>query len=380
MSEYLRGARRLALPAFALAVLAAACGGGNNETAVRSAGVEDKVLHVYNWADYIGRTTIADFEARTGIKVTYHTYDSNEVLETKLLTGRSGYDVVFPTATVLGRMAKVGVFLELDIDSLPNLANMDPEAMQQLAVHDPGNRHAISYMWGTTGLGYNPTLVANVLGTETIDSWSAVFEPAFASKLAKCGITMLDAPEDVFEAAEIFLGTDPGNEDPQEMAVAEALISNVRPHVRSFDSSQHLNALAGGEICVALSWSNLMLQARDRGAAATRPVALRYVIPTEGAPLWFDTAAIPADAPHPENAHRFRDFLMEPEVIASISNEIGTANGNAASRPFVAASLRENPSVYPGADVRERLHVSQERSPQYSRELNRAWIRIKTGQ
>jgi putrescine transport system substrate-binding protein len=379
MSEYMRGAPRLALPAIALAVLAA-CGGEINKTADPSDGAEDKILHVYNWADYIGQTTIADFEAKTDIKVTYDTYDSNEVLETKLLTGRSGYDVVFPTATNLGRMAKVGVFLELDRERLPNLANMDPGAMQQVAVHDPGSRHAISYMWGTTGLGYNPALVAKVLGTDAIDSWGAVFDPAIASKLAKCGITMLDAPEDVFEAAEIYLGTDPGNEDLQEMAAAEALVTTARPHVRSFDSNQHLNALASGEICVALSWSNLMLQARDRGAAATRPVSLRYVIPREGAPLWFDTAAIPADAPHPANAHRFLDFLMQPEVIASISNEIGIANGNAASLPFVEVSLREDPSVYPDADVRERLHVSQERSPQYSRELNRAWTRIKTGQ
>lgn len=379
MSEYLRGARRPALPALAVVVLAA-CGGGSDEAAGPTDRAEEAVLHVYNWSDYIGKTTIADFEAKTGIQVTYDTYDSNEVLETRLLTGRSGYDVVFPTATILGRMAKIGVFLELDRDRLPNLANMDPETLRRVGVYDPGNRHAIPYMWGTTGLGYNPTLVAKVLGTDAIDSWGAVFDPPIASKLAKCGITMLDAPEDVFEAAEIYLGTDPGNEDLAEMAATEALVAKARPNVRSFDSNQHLNALAGGETCVALSWSNLMLQARDRGAAATRPVTLRYVIPEEGAPLWFDTAAIPADAPHPGNAHRFLDFLMEPEVIASISNEIGTANGNAASLPFIAASLRENPSVYPGADVRERLHVSQERSPQYSRELNRAWTRIKTGQ
>jgi putrescine transport system substrate-binding protein len=379
MSEYLRGEGRRALPAIALMVLAA-CGPANNESVRSTDRAEDAVLHVYNWSDYIGKTTIADFEAKTGIKVTYDTYDSNEILETKLLTGRTGYDVVFPTATILGRMAKIGVFLELDKDRLPNWANMDPETLQQVAVYDPGNRHAMPYMWGTTGLGYNPSLVASVLGTDTIDSWRAVFDPAIASRLAKCGITMLDAPEDVFEAAEIYLGTDPGNEDLPEMAEAEALVSKARPHVRSFDSTQHLNALASGETCVALSWSNLMLQARDRGAAATRPVALRYVIPGEGAPLWFDTAAIPADAPHPGNAHRFLDFLMEPEVIAAISNEIGTANGNAASLPYVAASLRGNPSVFPGADVRERLHVSQERSPQYSRELNRAWTRIKTGQ
>jgi putrescine transport system substrate-binding protein len=252
--------------------------------------------------------------------------------------------------------------------------------MRQIAVNDPGNEHAIGYMWGTTGLGYNPVMVKQALGTDTIDSWGAVFDPTIASKLAKCGITMLDAPEDVFEAAEIYVGSDPGNEDLQELAAVEALVMQVRPYVRSFDANQHVNALASGEICVSLSWSGLMIQARDRGAAATRRVEVDYVIPREGAPLWFDTAAIPADAQHPANAHAFLNFLMEPEVIADISNHIGYANCNTASLPFVDAALRDDPSVYPAPEMREKLHVSQSRSQEYSRELNRAWTRIKTGQ
>jgi putrescine transport system substrate-binding protein len=365
---------------FAAALLLSACGGNREDSASQSQAPEEKVLHVYNWTDYIGKTTIADFEARTGIKVTYDTYDSNEILETKLLTGGTGYDVVLPTATVLGRMARVGVFRKLDKAKLPNLPNLDPEAMRQLSVNDPGNEHAIAYMWGTTGLGYNPAMVKKALGTDRIESWDAVFDPAAASKLAKCGITMLDAPEDVFEAAEIWLGTDPGNEDLQEMAAAEAAIARVSSYVRSFDSNQHLNALAGGDVCVSLSWSGLMLQARDRGASASRPVTVAYVIPDEGAPLWFDTIAIPVDAPHPDNAHAFLNFLMEPEVIADISNDIGYANGNAASLPYVNAALRDDPSVYPAQDMREKLRVSRMRSQEYSRELNRAWTRIKTGQ
>jgi putrescine transport system substrate-binding protein len=366
----------------AAVLLAAACGGpgpGPDSRGERAAQ-EERLLHVYNWTDYIGRTTIADFEARTGIQVVYDTYDSNELVETKLLTGRTGYDVVFPTATILARMARIGVFLKLDKSKLPNLANLDPELMARMATYDPGNEHAIPYMWGTTGLGYNPALVKKALGTDTIDSWTAVFDPAMASKLAACGITMLDAPEDAFESAESYLGTPPGNEDLEELAAAEAMLARVRPYVRMYDVTRHMDALASGEVCVSLSWSGLMLQARDRGAAASPPVEVRYVIPREGAPTYLDTAAIPADAPHPDNAHAFLDFLMEPEVIAAISNDIRYPNANAASLPFVDPDMRDDPSVYPPPEVRAKLHLSATRSQAYSRAVNRAWTRVKTGQ
>jgi putrescine transport system substrate-binding protein len=364
----------------AAAAALSACDGAGGASAPAAAGAEENVVHVYNWTDYIGKTTAADFTARTGIRVVYDTYDSNELVETKLLTGRTGYDVVFPTATILARMARIGVFLKLDKDKLPNLANLDPDVMARMSGYDPGNLHAIPYMWGTTGLGYNPDLVNKAIGKDTIDSWGAVFDPAIASKLAACGITMLDAPEDVFEAAEIYLGTLPSNEDLDELAAAEALVAKVRPYVRSFDSTQHLNALAGGEVCVSLSWSGLMLQARDRGAAAARPVTVRYAIPREGAPMWFDTAAIPADAPHADNAHAFLNYLMDPEVIAAISGEVRYANANAASLPFVAADMRNDPSIFPPAEMRAKLHVSVMRSQEYSRAINRAWTRVKTGQ
>ena len=364
----------------AAACLVAACGGGDHEQAGTPASDSQKVVHVYNWTDYIGRTTIADFEAKTGIRVVYDTYDSNEIVETKLLTGKTGYDVVFPTASVLSRLARIGVFLELDRAKLPNFANLDPDILQRLATYDPGNAHSIPYMWGTTGLGYNPAMVKKALGTDTLDSWTAVLDPAKASKLAACGITMLDAPEDVFEAAEVFAGTPSNNEDPAELAAAEALVTKVRPYVRSFDSSAHLNALASGDVCVSLSWSGLMLQARDRGAAAAEPVEIRYLIPKEGAPMWFDAAAVPADAPHPDNAHAFLNFLMEPRVIAAVSNDIRYANSNAAALPFVEPAMRDDPSIYPPPEARTRLHVAATRSQEYSRAVNRAWMRIKTGQ
>lgn len=368
-----------ALSGFTAAALLAACG-GSDEALAPAPGAGDRVVHVYNWTDYIGSTTAADFTARTGIRVVYDTYDSNELVETKLLTGRTGYDVVFPTATILARMARIGVFLELDKARLPNLANIDPDIMARMSGYDPGNLFAIPYMWGTTGLGYNPDMVKTALGSDTIESWGAVFDPAIAAKLAACGITMLDAPEDVFEAAEIYLGTSPSNEDLGELGAAEALVAKVRPYVRSFDSAQHLNALAGGDVCVSLSWSGLMLQARDRGAAAVRPVTVRYAIPREGAPMWFDTAAIPADAPHPDNAHAFLDYLMDPEVIAAVSSEIRYASANAAALPLVAADMRDDPSIFPPPGVRAKLHVSVMRSQEYSRHLNRAWTRVKTGQ
>lgn len=365
---------------FAAAFLLSACSGGNENAAEQAEAAEEKVLHVYNWADYIGETTIADFERKTGIKVTYDTYDSNEVLETKLLTGHTGYDVVFPSANFLERLNKAGVFLKLKPSQLANLANMDPEIMQIVAGNDPRNERSISYMWGTTGIGYNPTMVEKALGIDRIDSWDAVFDPAVAAKLAKCGISMLDAPEDVFEAARIYLGRDPNSEKAEDLAAAEELLTRVRPYVRYFHSSQHVNDLATGEICVSLSWSGLILQARSRGAAAVAPVEVDYVIPKEGATIWIDLVAIPADAPHPGNAHAFLNFLMEPEVIAAVSNDIGYANGNAASLPFINDALRNDTAVYPTEEIRKNLHTSGLKSQEFSRAQNRAWTRIKTGQ
>jgi putrescine transport system substrate-binding protein len=366
--------------ACAAAAALAACGGAGDSKPFATAGAEEKVLNVYNWADYIGETTIADFEKKTGIKVTYDTYDSNEILETKLLTGRTGYDVVIPSGNFLERLNKADVFMKLDKLKLPNLANMDPEIMRRAADHDPGNEHSINYMWGTTGIGYNLAMVKKALGTNRLDSWDAVFDPEVASKLAKCGISMLDAPEDVFEIARIYLGRDPNSESAEDLAAAEELLTKVRPYVRYFHSSQHVNDLASGEICVSLSWSGLILQARARGAAAATPVEVAYVIPIEGTTIWFDLAAIPADAPHPANAYAFLNYLMEPEVIAGVSNDIGYANGNAASLPFISEALRSDPGVYPTEEVWKNLHRSGLKSPEFSRAQNRAWTRVKTGQ
>lgn len=376
----MRSDLRFGLLAAAVVMLAACGGKKEEESAAAATPAEEKMLFVYNWSDYIGETTIADFEAKTGIKVTYDVFDSNEVLETKLLAGHTGYDVVVPSASFLERQIKAGVFLKLDKSKLPNLVNMDPEIMQRVAAHDPGNEHSVNYLWGTTGIGYNPDRVKKVLGSDTIDSWGAIFDPAKAKKLAKCGISMLDAPTEVIDSALIYLGRDPNSEKAEDLAAAEELLMQVRPYVRYFHSSQYINDLATGEICVALGWSGDVLQARDRGAEAEKPVNVAYSIPNEGAIMWFDMLAIPADAPHPGNAHEFLNFIMDPAVAAGISDYVAYANGNAASLPLVSEDVKNDPSVYPTEEVKKKLHPHLAESQEYSREANRAWTRVRTGQ
>ena len=361
-------------------VLLAACGGGRDEAAAVSAASDEKVLNVYNWADYIADSTIKDFEARTGIKVTYDVFDSAELLMTKLLTGGSGFDVVVPNGAKTFRLGQAGAFLKLDKSKLKNLGNLDPRIMQIVRANDPGNEHALPYLWGTTGIGYNPDLVEKALGTRTIDSLAAVFDPAMASKLANCGITMLDSAPDIFPIAFIYLGLDANSERPEDIAAAEVLLRRIRPYVRNFSSSQYLNDLATGEACIAIGWSGGVEQARFRGAQAEDPVNVIYVIPKEGAPIWFDMIAIPADAPHPENAYAFLDYIMEPKVIAAITNTVGQANGNAASLPYVAETLRNDPSIYPSDEVFERLTVDTPRTQDALRAMSRSWARIQTGQ
>ena len=362
----------------AVALLFVGC--ADDTERIAESGSEEKIVNVYNWSDYVAPTTVADFESRTGIKVNLDTYDSNEVLETKLLTGNTGYDVVFPSAIYFERQVKAGVFQKLDKSKLPNLPNLDPEIMGRLAIYDPGNEHGIGYMWGTIGIGYNPQMVKKVLGTDVIDSWGALFNPDQASKLATCGLTLLDSPEDVSAGAKIYLGIDLNSESAEDLARVESLLAAVRPHVRYFDSAQHRNDLASGEICVAFLWNGDLLQARGAAAAAGSPVHLAYALPREGSGIWLDAVAIPADAPHPQNAHAFLNYLMEPEVIAAVSNAIGYANINAASRPLVRAELLEDPAAYPPAETMHALQTPTARSQAYSRELNRAWTRIKTGQ
>jgi putrescine transport system substrate-binding protein len=341
--------------------------------------VEEKVLNVYNWSDYIAPDTIAKFEAATGIKVNYDVYDGNEVLEAKLLAGRSGFDVVVPSANFLERQIKQGVYRELDKAKLPNFANLDPARLQNLALYDPENRHAVPYMWGTVGIGYNVAAVKAALGNVPVDSWQVILNPANAAKLKGCGLALLDAPTDIVDSVLIALGRDPNSESADDLKAAEAALQAIRPYVRYFHSSQYITDLANGEICVAVGYNGDVLQARDRANEAGKGVKIAYAIPKEGAQVWMDAMAIPADAPHPQNALAFLNFVMQPDVAAAISNYKKFATPNAKAVALVDEAVRTDPGIFPSAEVQATLKPSLSESPEYQRLLTRAWTRIRTG-
>ena len=341
---------------------------------------EQKVLNVYNWSDYIDPAVIEAFQKETGIAVTYDVFDSNEVLETKLLTGNSGYDVVVPSAYFLERQIKAGVFRKLDPALLPNLANLDPALQARAAQHDPGNEHGVVYMWGTTGIGYDAGKLAEILPDAPVDSWSLIFDPAIISKFKDCGVSLLDDPTDMVSTVLLWLGKDPNSQSEADLAQAEAALLAIRPYIRSIHSSQYIEDLANGEVCIAVGYSGDILQAQDRAEEAGKDADIRYSIPKEGALMWFDTLAIPADAPHPGNAHAFIDYLLRPDVAAANSNFVYYANANAAATALIDAELRDDPGIYPTPEVKERLQPNLAKSAEYTRLLNRSWTRFTTGQ
>ena len=337
---------------------------------------EEKVLNVYNWSDYIAEGVIEAFEKETGIKVNYDVYDSNETLEAKLLAGHSGYDVVVPSSSFIAAQIKAKIFGKLDRAKLKNWGNLDPAIMKRLEAADPGNRHAAPYMWGTTGIGYNVEKVKERLGDVPVDSWDLIFKPENASKLADCGIALLDSPTDVFDTARNYLGLDPTSEREEDLKKAQALLAKLRPHVKYFHSSQYIDDLANGEICVALGYSGDVLQAIDDAKGRQD---LAYAIPKEGAVIWFDVMAIPADAPHPQAAHLFIDYVLRPEVAAAISDEVFYANPNAKATPLVSAEVRDDPSIYPPPEVMQRLFPQKAHGQDFLRKQTRAWTRLKSG-
>ncbi len=338
-------------------------------------------LRVYNWSDYIAPDTIARFEQETGIEVTYDVFDSNEVLEAKLLSGASGYDIVVPTSNFIGRQIMAGVFQPLDRSKLSNLKNLDPELLELVTEFDPGNRHSVPYLWGTTGVGYNLDVLIRVLPPGTpLDSLDLVFKPEFLSKLAPCGVAFLDAPGEVFQMALNYLGLDPNSSIPGDYEnQARELLDSVRPHITYFHSSQYINDLANGDICIALGWSGDVLQAASRAVEAENGIKINYIIPREGSVVWFDLLAIPAGARNTDNAHRFIDFLMRPEIIADISTHVSYANANRESTKLMPAKIVADPGIYPPADIRATLFVDEPLPPKIVRLINRQWTAIKTG-
>ena len=376
-----RQARYASLVALA-ALLLAGCGSGSAPGPGDGAAATDadRVVNVYNWADYLDPGVLAQFEATTGIRVNYDTFDSQEMLETKLLAGGSGYDVVVVTGHFLERLVPAGAFRKLDFDRLPGRGNLDAELMAKFAQYDPGNAHAVGYSWGTVGIGYDARKLRALAPDAPADSWSLVFDPAVARRVAGCGISLVDSPSDVIGSVLAWRGEDANRPSPAALAAAEQVLLELRPHVLKVDTGNQINDLAGGSACLMVTWSTQVRIARLRAAEAGVEADFRYLVPREGSVAWFDSLAIPTDAPHPENAHAFIEFMLRPEVAARNADFIGSASMNAAATPLVDASLRDDPGIYPGPELRRRLQPLRARSQEHSREENRIWTRFKTGQ
>ena len=371
---------RLLLCGLAVAVLAAL---GLSPIHGQSRG--DRIVYVYNWSDYIEPSVLDDFTKATGIKVQYDTFDSNDTLETKLMAGKSGYDVVVPTAYFLERQIKAGLFQKLDKSKLPNLVNAWPEIMNRLAGYDPGNQYAVNYMWGTTGIGYNVKKAREILGsdadvTAAMSSWDLIFKAGSLERFKGCGVHMLDSPDDVMPAALNYLGLPPNSKQPADLEKAGELMMKIRPNVRKFHSSEYLNALASGEICLVLGWSGDVKQAQKRAAEAKSNVEIAYAVPNGGAQMWFDNLAIPKDAKNVAEAHAFIDYLMRPEVAAKNSNALSYANGNLASQKFIDKAVLDDRAVFPTEETMKSLYIITAHDAKTLRLTNRMWTRIKTGQ
>ena len=340
----------------------------------------EPVVKVYNWSDYIGETTLADFQKATGIKALYDVFDSNETLEGKLLAGRSGYDIVVPSNHFLGKQIKAGAFQKLDRSQLPNWENLDPALLKQLDFNDPGNQYSVPYLWGTNGIGYNVAKIKEVLGVDKIDSWAMVYEPENMKKLAACGVSFLDSADEMIPGVLNYMGLDPNTRDAADYAKAEAKLLAVRPYVRYFHSSKYIGDLANGNICVAVGFSGDILQAADRAEEAGKGIEIAYSIPKEGANLWFDMMAIPVDAGNPKEAHAFINYLLDPAAIAQVSDYVGYANPNTKAGEFMDPEVRNDESVYPPQDVLDKLYISAELPVKVQRLMTRSWTKIKSGQ
>jgi putrescine transport system substrate-binding protein len=374
---------RLGLLVIVCSLLLAACGGsksGSTDGSGPASAAPSKVLNLYIWSDYLAPNTLADFEKQTGIKVHVAYYDTNETLETKLLAGSSGFDVVVPTASYFERQIKAGVYLPLDKTKLPNLKNMDPLLMSRVAEHDPGNAHGVIYLWGTNGIGYNEKMVKALMPDAPLDSWRLVFDPAVASKIAKCGISVLDSPAEMMRAVLNYLGKNPNSQDAADIAAATQVLTKIRPFIRNINSSEYIEALANGDLCVSVGYNGDVMQARDRARDANKGIDIKYSIPKEGTIVWFDMLAIPKDAPDPDSAYAFINYLMTPQVIADVSNFKRYADANLAAQPLVHADVKEDPAIYPTPEQFQRLSVQLADSAEQTRAITRVWQEFKTGQ
>ncbi|MDF9775765.1 polyamine ABC transporter substrate-binding protein [Pseudomonas baetica] len=364
------------MPVFSLLRNAMLVGAGLTiAVSVQAAGT----VHIYNWSDYIGETTLADFQKDTGIKPVYDVFDSNETLEGKLLAGRTGYDVVVPSNHFLGKQIKAGAFQKLDKSQLPNYSSLDPVLLKRLEQNDPGNLYAVPYLWGTNGIGYNVDKIKAVLGVDKIDSWAAVFEPENIKKLNSCGVAFLDSADEMMPTVLNYMGLNANSTSPEDYKKAEAKLLAVRPYVTYFHSSKYIADLANGDICIAIGFSGDMFQARNRAAEAKKGVNIAYSIPKEGGALWFDMLAIPKDSANVKQAHAFINYLLKPEVIAQVSDYVGYANPNPGSDKLMEQSIRTDEAVYPPQEVLDKTYVSVELPPNIQRLMTRSWTKVKSG-
>jgi putrescine transport system substrate-binding protein len=354
-------------------------GNGNIPSAAKHD--DDKVVNLFIWSDYLAPDTISSFEKQTGIKVRVGYIDSLETLQTRMLTGNSGFDVVDPSgAFYFKQEIRSGAYLPLDKAKLPNRSHLDPELMSRIEPNDPGNAHGVIYTWGTIGIGYNEKMLRERLPNVPLNSWRLLFDPVFAAKLATCGINFVDDSIGVVQIALKYLGRDPSASSPRDLADVDTLLTNIRPFVRNIDTSSEIEAMANGDVCVSLAYNGDFVQARNRAKEAKNGIVLKYVIPEEGSILWFSLLAIPKDAPHVANAHLLINYLMNPQIIANITNSIGYANANTAATPLLDASIASDTAIYPTRDEQQRLFLPAEESPEQTRAITRLWQKFKTGQ
>lgn len=344
-----------------------------------AAQADDKVLHVYNWSDYIAPDTIANFEKETGIKVVYDVFDSNETLEAKLLAGKSGYDIVVPSNNFLAKQIKAGVYQELDKSKLSNYSNLNTSLLKAVSVSDPDNKHAFPYMWGSIGIGYNPEKVKAALGVDKIDSWDVLLKPENIAKLKSCGVSFLDSPTEMLPVALHYLGLPTDTQDKKQLKQAEDLFLKIRPSIGYFHSSKYISDLANGNICVAVGYSGDIQQAKSRAAEAGGKVKVAYDIPKEGAGSFYDMVAIPKDAENVEAAYKFMNYLLEPKVMAAITDSVRFPNGNEKATALVDKDITSDPGIYPPADVQAKLYAIADLPAATQREMTRSWTKIKSG-
>jgi putrescine transport system substrate-binding protein len=367
-------------------ILITACGSGDKTPASDAAGTpaaassEEKTLNIYNWSDYIAPDTIDKFEKETGISVTYDEMDSNETLESKILAGDTGYDIVVPSSSFLGRQIQAGAYQKLDKTQLGNWKNLDTNLLSKIAKVDTGNAYAMPYLWGTTGIGYNVDKIKAIFGTtDVVNSWDLIFKPENLAKLKGCGVTFLDAASEIIPTTLYAMGEDPNSFDPKVIDKAAAKLETLRPYITNFHSSEYIESLAGGNVCIVVGWSGDIIQAKARAEEAKNGVNIGYSIPQQGSAMWFDMMAIPKTAKHPKNAHLFLNFLMRPEIIAEISNYVSYPNANAASYASLDKTITGDSMISPTKEtIDNKLYGLAVLTPEIMEKYSAVWSELKT--